>query len=174
MNTNDTDHSSLGNIPFSWENRPGVRKDGQDSLAGERWNVAVQDNSSTGEGWRVAVQDNSSAPEGRRKISLPPPPCENSNKAIYHDIGLPLPPCAFQPPLKSSSRRSKDDDPFLMAYKECTKSNKKGTLTRKNSFLGSCKYTCSVRDDSIVRLSHIPMSNSDGKRSEGVKLKHQG
>lgn len=150
-----------GNIPFSWENKPGVRKDGQKNLDGEEWVVVVQNNSSTKEG------------------KLPPPPSEKSNKAIFHDIGLPLPPCAFQPPLRSnsrrskdlrsSSRRSKDDDPFLMAYKECTKSNKKGNLMRSNSFLGSCKHSCSVRDDSIVKVSHISSSNSDQKRFEGVK-----
>ncbi|KAI3732959.1 hypothetical protein L1987_64172 [Smallanthus sonchifolius] len=139
--------NTQGNIPFSWENKPGVRKSRrQDDLAKEP------------EGWiRVAVHDNSSAKETR----LPPPPCEHtSNKTTSRDLGLPLPPCVFQPNyLRSGSRRSNDgDDPFLMAYKECTKSSKNGTLIRKKPFLGSCKYSCSVRDDSIVRVSQIPMS----------------
>lgn len=113
----------------------------------------VHDNFYTEDETRVSLHRNSSTKEG------------NTNKAISHDMGLPLPPCAFrQPSLKSSSRRIKDDDPFLMAYKKCTKSNKQGTLTRKNSFLGSCKVSCSVRDDSIVRVSHVPLSNSDRKR----------
>ncbi|KAI3760722.1 hypothetical protein L1987_51121 [Smallanthus sonchifolius] len=99
------------NIPFSWENTPGVRKDPcHENLAGDRWRVAVHDNSSTGERRRVGIHDNSSTEEGR----LPPPPCVS------------------QPRLRSSSRRSKDDDPFLMAYKECTKSNKKVSLTSPN------------------------------------------
>ncbi|KAI3736514.1 hypothetical protein L2E82_26322 [Cichorium intybus] len=173
-----TNHSSQGNIPFSWENRPGVRKDGQENVVGRGRRKEVHVSK---EGRRKEVYDSWATKEGRmkeehdtkeerRKLSLPPPPCEHSNKAARHDIGLPLPPCTFQPPLRSLSRRSKDDDPFLMAYKECTKSNKKGTLMRTNSFLGSCKYSCSVRDDSIVRVSHIPpMSNSDRKRFEGVK-----
>ncbi|KAK1437107.1 hypothetical protein QVD17_02892 [Tagetes erecta] len=134
-----------GNVPFSWENKPGVRKgDNRENLAKE--------------GWRKVVQDESAAKAGR----LPPPPCENSNKTTCHDLGLPLPPCVFQPNLRSGSRRSKDgDDPFLMAYKECTKSKKKGGLVKKKYFLGSCKHSCSVRDDSIVRVSHVPMSNQD-------------
>ncbi|KAI3685867.1 hypothetical protein L6452_35128 [Arctium lappa] len=137
------DHSRQGNIPFSWENRPGVRKD--NIFAGE---------------------------ERRKQLHLPPPPCEKAATCDDDHIGgLPLPPCAFQPPLRSSSsRRSKDDDPFLIAYKECTKSNKKGPLMRKNSFLGSCKHSCTVRDDSIVRVSHIPTSNPDRRRIlKGVK-----
>ncbi|GJU62487.1 hypothetical protein Tco_1244322 [Tanacetum coccineum] len=148
------DHLWQGSIPFSWENRPGVCKDGQQNLAMESRSVVVHDNSHTKDEMRVSLHRNSSTKEG------------NTNKTIIsHDIGLPLPPCAFhQPSLKSSSRRIKDDDPFLMAYKECTKSNKKGTLTRKNSLLGSCKLSCSVRDDSIVRVSNVPMSNSDRKR----------
>ncbi|KVH98728.1 hypothetical protein Ccrd_023045 [Cynara cardunculus var. scolymus] len=147
-----------GNIPFSWENKPGIRKD----------------KIFAGEGRGKVVQDISSTTQGRRKLPLPPLPCENSDKATCvddddHHIRIPLPPCAFPPPSRSSSRRSKADDPFLIAYKECTKSNKKGTLMRKNSFLASCKHSCSVRDDSIVRVSHIPTSNADRKRLEGVK-----
>ncbi|GJX46143.1 glycine-rich protein [Tanacetum coccineum] len=112
------DHLSQGSIPFSWENRPGVCKDGQQNLAMESRSVVVHDNSHTKDEMRVSLHRNSSTKEG------------NTNKTIIsHDIGLPLPPCAFhQPSLKSSSRRIKDDDPFLMAYKECTKSNKKGKL----------------------------------------------
>ncbi|KAD1878836.1 hypothetical protein R6Q59_036509 [Mikania micrantha] len=144
-----------GSIPFSWENKPGVRK------GNHHENVAV-------ERWRPAVQDNSSTKERR----LPPPPFETSNKTTCHDLGLPLPPCVFQHNLRSGSRRSKDgDDPFLMAYKECTKSNKKGSLMGKKSFIRSCKYSSNVRDDSIVRVSQIPMSNSEGKRFEGFKNK---
>lgn len=154
MNTTTIDHPTQGSIPFSWENRPGVCKDGQDNLAMASRSVVEHDNFYTKDETRVSLHRNSSTKEG------------NTDKAISHDIGLPLPPCAFhQPSLKSSSRRIKDDDPFLMAYKECTKSNKKGTLTRKNSLLGSCKLSCNVRDDSIVRVSHVPMSNSDRKRS---------
>ncbi|KAL4585044.1 hypothetical protein LXL04_009657 [Taraxacum kok-saghyz] len=165
MNTTKMDHSFQGNIPYSWENRPGVRKE---TLAGGGRRKDVQNK----EGRRKEEEHEHEhdTKEKSRKVSLPPPPCENSNKAACHDIDLPLPPCTFQPPMRSLSRKCKDDDPFLIAYKECTKSNKKGTLMRNNSFLGSCKYSCSVRDDSIVRVSHIPpMSNLDRKSFQGGK-----
>ncbi|MFS7978003.1 hypothetical protein Hanom_Chr10g00910581 [Helianthus anomalus] len=164
--------NTQGNIPFTWENRPGVRKDYSSTKEGRLPPPPCKDhdNFSTREGRRVSLHDNSSTKEGR----LPPPPYENLNKATCQDLGLPLPPCVFQPRLKSSlSRRSnKDDDPFLMAYKECTKSHKKSSLMRKNSLFGSCKYSCNLRDDSIVRVSQIPVSNtnSDGKRLHTSRL----
>ncbi|KAI3806653.1 hypothetical protein L1987_22565 [Smallanthus sonchifolius] len=180
------------NIPFSWENTPGVRKDPcHENLVGDWWSVAVKDNSSTGERrrvevhdsssslrWRLTVHENSSTREGRRVAVHDSSSTEEGRSVSVHDSSsteegrLPPPPCVFQPRIRSSSRRSKDDDPFLMAYKECTKSNKKGTLMRKTSIFGSCKYYCSVRDESIVRVSQIPMSNSDGKRFQGFN--HQG
>nr|XP_033508560.1 uncharacterized protein LOC104120621 isoform X4 [Nicotiana tomentosiformis] len=98
---------SKGNVPFSWENKPGVSK------------ITPTKNCST----------------GGFSPKLPPPPCpvpEKAKGAAFHRLQIPPPPCAFQPPpslLRSSSRRgfNKQDDPFLMAYKECTKSSRKAS-----------------------------------------------
>lgn len=137
---------SQRNIPFSWENEPGVSK---------------------------AV----AAPHDRhRKLPLPPCPAENS-RVSYHDLQIPLPPCAFQPPLRSSSKKGikkNIDDPFLIAYKEVTKSthNHKGKSSgakkgdqrfggvMKNVSIFSCKSSCGVADDNLVRLSQLPISRS--------------
>ncbi|CAK9137668.1 unnamed protein product [Ilex paraguariensis] len=144
---------SHGNVPFSWENKPGVSK--------------------------VGAQDRR---EDDRKIAvkLPPPPCppETARAASFHDLQIPLPPCGFQAPLRSSSRKSvkNKDDPFLMAYRECTKSNGKGKLSsrddvglgsKKNMSFFSCKRSCSVREDSLIRISQLPISKSQREREMG-------
>ncbi|KAJ9166368.1 hypothetical protein P3X46_021138 [Hevea brasiliensis] len=129
-----------GNVPFSWEKKPGVS--------------------------RVAIQR---YPSEEDFVKLPPPPCPiGSPRVSAHDIQIPLPPCTFQPPSRSSSSRSfrKQDDPFLAAYKECTKSTNKKAKLSKNLAAGSglrkgifnlfCKNCCSVRDDNLVRVSQIP------------------
>ncbi|TYH28890.1 hypothetical protein ES288_A02G180100v1 [Gossypium darwinii] len=53
------------------------------------------------------------------------------------------------------------DDPFLAAYKECTKSGEIKTggsklPVRKKKIGFSCKNACDVRDDNLVRLSNLP------------------
>ncbi|OAY51045.1 hypothetical protein MANES_05G183500v8 [Manihot esculenta] len=143
-----------GNVPFSWEKKPGVSK-------------------------AISQMFHSEADF----VKLPPPPCliENQSPARVstHDIQIPLPPCTFQPPSRSSSRKGglkKQEDPFLAAYKECTKStsdsNKKtgGKLCRnvglrKGMFSLSCKNSCSVRDDNLVRVSHQVPHEIDRQRS---------
>ncbi|KAL2529443.1 uncharacterized protein Fot_22044 [Forsythia ovata] len=146
-----------GNVPFSWENKPGVSK------------VAPQD---------YDVHHHRLAPP-----KLPPPPCPpEKGRASFHGMQIPLPPCSFQQPSRSNSRKGlkKIDDPFLMAYKKCTKSTRKGKTTplragreddqrfglKKNVAMSvfSCKNSCSVREDSIVRLSQIPVSRSPRER----------
>ncbi|KAG5543685.1 hypothetical protein RHGRI_016443 [Rhododendron griersonianum] len=140
-------HSSQGNVPFSWENKPGVTKKNQDDRP----------------------EDSS-----HRALKLPPPPCpppeNNSRSALhhFHDLQVPLPPCGFRPLSRSESSKGlrRQDDPFLSAYLECTKSSRKG---RSNFFGGgksgfgsglrnslsvfSCKNSCSVRDDSMSHSS---------------------
>ncbi|PIA57048.1 hypothetical protein AQUCO_00600047v1 [Aquilegia coerulea] len=144
-------HSSQGNIPFSWENQPGISKVKHPSDVGTY-----------------------------ASIKLPPPPCQSDSpttqKILGQDIQVPLPPCPFQSPvIRSSSRkglrRVLDDDPFLAAYKECTKSVKQGKLSKSTSIkksggsregrigsLFSCKHSCGVREDSLVKrsLSSLP------------------
>lgn len=130
---------SKGNVPFSWEKKPGVSK------------ITTTKNYDTGD----------------FSPKLPPPSCpvpEKSKVAPLHHLQIPLPPCNFQPPLhsRSSFRRifkKRDYDPFYMAYKECTKTSRKGkdgfgfemkNNKKKNSMSTfSCKKSCSVMENSI-------------------------
>ncbi|GAB4852403.1 hypothetical protein Ancab_016595 [Ancistrocladus abbreviatus] len=95
---------------------------------------------------------------------LPPPPCGLSQKAKVHDLQVPLPPCIFQPPstvystgcirgklyngrnfdLRGGLRKichscfgfwKQEKDPFLAAYKECTKNSRmRGKLCSHRKF----------------------------------------
>lgn len=131
-------------VPFSWERRPGVSK-----VTRQEWPT-----------------------EGNMVLKLPPPPCPTeAARDSVHDFQIPLPPCAFQPPSRSYSKKGlkHEDDPFLAAYKECTKSingngkspKNSGNLYsrfRKISILDfSCRHSaCSVRDDNLVKISRVP------------------
>ena len=127
-------------VPFSWENKPGVCK--------------------------LTSQEGSEEDYFLQKLSPPPCPPESARISI-HDIIIPPPPCVFHPPSRISSRRGlkKSDDPFLAAYKECTKSTSKGKLAKKDGWSGlkkgmfsfSCKQSCSVRNDNLVRISQLPL-----------------
>ncbi|KAL1546866.1 hypothetical protein AAHA92_23409 [Salvia divinorum] len=119
--------SSKRNIPFSWENAPGVSK--ASPPPPEKSRVSLQ-------------------------ISLPP--CANSSKkkgAKTSSSSLPF---------------SRMDDPFLIAYKEVTKSTKKGKsqgfgfgVMKKNISIFSCKQSsCGVAGDNVVRLSRLPLSRT--------------
>lgn len=137
---------SQGAVPFSWEKRPGVSK--------------------------VAHRDCSGI-EGQFGQKLPPPPCPpESARTSFHELSVPLPPYMFQLPMRSSSRRGirKQDDPFLNAYRECTKGSIEGKddggfRLRKNMNFLLCKHSVSVRDDSMVRISKLPSSKSDTDRA---------
>ncbi|XWS14823.1 hypothetical protein CRYUN_Cryun35bG0041700 [Craigia yunnanensis] len=120
---------SQGNVPFSWENKPGVCKE--------------------------TSQEDSEVDYFLQKLlpsSYPP----ESARISSHGIKIPPPPCAFHPPSRTSSRRGlkRFDDPFLAAYKECTKSTSKAKLAKKDGGSGlkkgmfnfSCKQSCSVRN----------------------------
>ncbi|KAK7310755.1 hypothetical protein RJT34_08466 [Clitoria ternatea] len=132
-----------GKVSFSWEKKPGVAK--VTSLI-------------------------------PKEQELPPPPCTmeaSIAKNPIHDfqIEIPLPPCAFQPPYyRTSSKRGlwvQHDDPFVAAYKECTKSkkhakmNKKltrngiGSRVKKSMCFLSCYQSCTVRDNNLVRISYL-------------------
>lgn len=148
---------SRGTIPFSWENKPGVSK------------LTHQDCPTT-EGDFVV------------KLPLAPPPCPSeAAKTSVYDLQIPLPPCPFQPPSRSSSakglRKHDHEDPFLAAYKECTKSTAKGrsfknhvrsAFSWKNMLVFSCKRSCSVRDDNLVAgMSQLPYErDADGERDK--------
>ncbi|KAF3447471.1 hypothetical protein FNV43_RR12657 [Rhamnella rubrinervis] len=162
-----------GNVPFSWENKPGISK------VHERRE------------WKDTDEDENLM----RVKELPPPPCPSGGTrgriSVHHGIQIPLPPCTFhQPPIlpRSSSARGlrKHEDPFLAAYEECTKSCKKQgkswSLSSSSSFrridiIGSrlrslfnvsCRSRASsVRDDSLhsrpTRERHcVCVENMDG------------
>ncbi|KAG6434726.1 hypothetical protein SASPL_106368 [Salvia splendens] len=116
---------SQRNIPFSWENAPGVSK----------------------------------------AVAPPPPKPEKSRDSLQ----IPLPPCANSSMKKGAKKNSsRMDDPFLIAYKEVTKSTKKGKsqgfgfgVMKKNISIFSCKQSsCGVAGDNVVRLSRLPLSRS--------------
>lgn len=148
---------SQGKVPFSWENKPGVSKTGSSKR-------------------QVKNHHHNVAP-------LPPPPCppENNGRPSFHDIQIPLPPCAFQPLTRTSSKKGLKkttmDDPFLIAYNEVTKSDHtKGKspdhefgLFKSNMSIFSCKKSsCNVMEDNIVRLSKVPIVSKSPK-SESQK-----
>lgn len=126
-----TTSNSIGNVPFSWEKKPGVSK--------------------------TTPTKNCDTRDFSPKLPPPPSPvAEKANVAPLRHLQLPPPPCNFQPRpphSKCSCRRifkKRDYDPFYLAYKECTKSPRKGTNNKKNSMSTfSCKNTCSVMENSI-------------------------
>ncbi|PPR92535.1 hypothetical protein GOBAR_AA28138 [Gossypium barbadense] len=113
------------NVPFSWELKPGVSK--------------------------VTSED--------------------SSIDISHVTGvLNVPPCQLRPkPTRSSAKKgnvNSQDDPFVAAYRKCTEQSaddstddendaSSGTTmrTRKNICTLSCKYSCTVSSDNVVRVS---------------------
>lgn len=99
----------------------------------------------------------------------------------HETMKIPLPPCPSKPPRRSTS--SKDfkwqEDPFLVAYKECTKTVNNGKLSsstttthghdgvkkgcvvigsklRKTKFMFSCKSSCDAREDNFIKLCNLP------------------
>ncbi|BFG35754.1 hypothetical protein CerSpe_220280 [Prunus speciosa] len=160
---------SQGSVPFSWEAMPGVSK------------VTNQDcPTDFGDGALNCLSAEEDSEDSPKKLVNNP------------EIKIPLPPC---PILKAPSRSGStkgfrwhvEADPFLLAYKECTKStstlnnnsgklpgsenNKKGfgaigCRVRKSRFnMFSCKNSCDVREDNFVKLSQLPALPRDRSRS---------
>lgn len=151
-------------ITFSWEKKPGVSKV-----------------TSTHHGENLIPK------EEEFLAKLPPPPCTPEESATTHhknhpllDFQIPLPPCAFQPPNYETFSKMQDGDPFFAAYKKCTKSTKsvdrnsklqintsmETTQTRLRNSISmsfiSCKRSCAVRDNNLVRVSRLPQNVDEG------------
>ncbi|KAI8029275.1 hypothetical protein LOK49_LG01G03129 [Camellia lanceoleosa] len=154
---------SLGNVPFSWEDSPGVSK------------VTLQD-------YPTDARLNA--------LNLPPSPEFRKDRIITPalDIKIPLPPCLVQQqPNRSSSRRGlrPQEDPFLAALKECTKTvgsvragvestsnNSLGFKVRKSKFMTfSCKRSCDVKEDNFVGFSNLPPLPRDRSHAGSVKIR---
>ncbi|EOX91752.1 hypothetical protein QUC31_003273 [Theobroma cacao] len=139
---------SQGNIPFSWEDKPGVSK------------VTHYD-------------DQCPIVIGLCALNQTPSPSDaGGSKILVHDKKVPPPPCTMQlVPKRSTSVKGLrwwQEDPFLAAYKECTKGGGNGkwssegrktdgsNVRKKKTITFSCKNSCDVRGDNLVRLSNLP------------------
>ncbi|GMI86516.1 hypothetical protein HRI_002320900 [Hibiscus trionum] len=128
---------SQGSIPFSWEYKPGVSKSSNASHY-DQYSIPIDGTPSTS-----TAGDSSTNAVVRNNNKVPPPP-----------------PCSIRlPPKRSTSLKGLrwwPDDPFLAAYKECTKSGGSKLPVRMKKISFSCKNSCDVRDDKLVRLSNLP------------------
>lgn len=146
--------SSKVNLPFSWGNELGISN--LNNRGGDRLDYPFDH-----------------PDQGHLSfINLPPPPCPKVNNEDSSQM-------THQPPLafRSSSRRGlkkkyDNEDPFLAAMKECTKSingdsekDEEKMKKKKNKGFSpfSCKRSISVRDDNLVRVSHH-QNKKDGER----------
>ncbi|TKY55593.1 hypothetical protein E2542_SST20011 [Spatholobus suberectus] len=168
---------SYGSIPFSWEEKPGVCKTPNNECP---LNIESLQ----------GINQKSSSP-----LPPPPPPAvapSHLNKSRrmmeIQDKKIPLPPCLLQPPRRSTCEKEKgfrwQEDPFLVAYKECTKSEKICKLPKKNKkgvgsnfslskSIFSCRGTNDVKDDIYVKLSQLPCLPAGRDRSLTLEDEHK-
>ncbi|KAI9079537.1 hypothetical protein K1719_038509 [Acacia pycnantha] len=100
--------------------------------------------------------------------TLPLPPCmavagrsRKVRASVHQDIwNLPVPLCVFQPPYDRRSAKKgrlwwkqQDDDPFLAAYKVCTRSDKWRNLRKRFRSISSSKRSGAVWDINLVSFS---------------------
>nr|KYP53128.1 hypothetical protein KK1_024950 [Cajanus cajan] len=123
------------------------------------------------------------------KPGVSPNHLSNSKRMLEIHDKIPLPPCPLQPPRRSTSEKDKgfrwQEDPFLVAYKECTKSDEKSyKVPRKNKkgvgsnfslskSIFSCRSTNDVQDDIYVKLSHRPCLPAVRDRSLTLEDEHK-
>ncbi|KAL9378704.1 hypothetical protein Peur_030039 [Populus x canadensis] len=154
---------SQGSIPFSWEDSPGVSK-------------VIHKEYTTDIGLNAVNISSPTSP------MLFPHDSDTSYKVLgSHGIKIPLPPCVsakIEPPRRSKSVKGFrwwQEDPFLAAYRECTKNARNGKLSseskknvrsklRKSRLIFSCKDSCDVQDDNLVMLANLPAIPRDRVR----------
>ncbi|KAL6296098.1 hypothetical protein ACE6H2_004240 [Prunus campanulata] len=143
-------------VPFSWENEPGMSKivtvvhDHRDhKVLSEHLNME------------------------HLTLKLRPPPCLSTSpgrsaRFMVVDRQTRLPLCSIQPSLRLNSFRligggvKKEEDPFLAALMKCKAKNPNspagnyGEKKVKTMFSFSCKYSCGVREDSIIKMPQSP------------------
>lgn len=186
---------SRWSIPFSWEDKPGVSKNktNQDCPIGLGLHTLNLKLSSL-----LALPHSPNLPSsitcinGSNKIRC-------SNVTDQEKQSIPLPPCLSSQTLHRSTskkilkwwQQDYNGDPFLAAYKECTKSSivANGKSSRKikksnvicNSDKGrrstrsifSCKNSCEVRDDSfMMHFTNFSSLHKDQIRVSSLKHRH--
>lgn len=164
---------SQGSIPFSWEDKPGVCK-------------------TPNNGCPLNITGSSLQAINKKSSSFTLPPSSTNNHVETQDKKIPLPPClSQQPPRRSTSGKGFrwKEDPFVVAYKECTKSekscklpckNKKGGVglgsnfsSRRSMCIFSCRGANDVKDDSYLKLSQLPRLPADRDRSLTLEHEHK-
>lgn len=161
---------SHGNVPFAWEKKPGVSKEtSQQKLITTKFLDLDHHDHDHHQGFALNLLPPPPRPDLRdrpRILRVPPPPGNITHRVLYRSF-----------PAKGSIRNKQDDeDPFFVAFKECTKSgtvkrgnnnnntNRSSTTSKKlvsglRSFFAvePCKSleSCAVRDGNLVRVSHM-------------------
>ena len=110
---------SQGNIPFAWEDKPGISKATHQDCP-KSFRVQALD---------LTTSSSSSLSSNKQQFNSHHHPISVSTTTA---MKIPLPPCPAlsQPPSRSSSAKGlkwqDQQDPFLLAFKECTKPVKNG------------------------------------------------
>ncbi|KAK4756434.1 hypothetical protein SAY87_006561 [Trapa incisa] len=134
---------SHGSIPFSWEDSPGVRK--PQTPRHEQGSI---------------VSGTSGDAFSHKYSPIPPPPprVAGTRRMTISGMGI------------CRRKEAAEEDPFLRAYKECTrdvptatklpghsKKPKPKAGLRKNAwYILTCRRSVDVVEESIARLSHLP------------------
>ncbi|XWS21320.1 hypothetical protein CRYUN_Cryun30bG0045500 [Craigia yunnanensis] len=143
------------NVPFSWELKPGFSK-----VTHEEGSIDIR----------------------HVTVNFPPPPrLSKSARFCVYDLQGVLSPCQLQPPPRSSAKKgnvNKQEDHFVAAYRKCTEYSINGKLdiddknddcrtrTKKNMFTLSCKYSCTVSSNNVVRVSQCLKEKAKEEQKE--------
>ncbi|CAN6583039.1 hypothetical protein ACFX2I_043042 [Malus domestica] len=161
---------SRANIPFAWEMEPGLSKAATDVHHGDHRDHRV-------------LSEHLNVEQLTLKLTPPPrllSPRGGSARFVVVDRQSRLPLCSIQPSFRLNSFRlvgggvRKEEDPFLAALVKCTAAknpighpagnNGKKYVGKKTKtrFSFSCKYSCDVKEDSVVKMPQSPYKQRDG------------